>query len=146
MSGRGLLMEESCWGPQPVRGAYLVGTGSPQCGHLGRLSGAAKRRVLTLRNFCGRPILTTGAPTMNLCLHTWIGGFTGQNYDFVSQSKKSLTLSVAANMDLIFYFFSDFSYLLPSIKNTNFYRFNVLKEKKNTSKYRRVQVQGCPRR
>jgi hypothetical protein len=58
---------------------------------------------------------------------------TGQNYDFVSQSKKSLTLSVAANMDLIFYFFSDFSYLLSSIKNTNFYRFNVLKEKKTTS-------------
>jgi hypothetical protein len=27
------------------------------------------------------------------------GVTTGQNYDFVSQSKKSLTLSVAANMD-----------------------------------------------
>jgi hypothetical protein len=40
---------------------------------------------------------------------------TGQNYDFELQSKKSLTLSVAANMDLIFYFFSDFSYLLSYI-------------------------------
>jgi hypothetical protein len=39
VSGRGLPMEESCRGPQPVRGVYLVATGSPQCGHLGRSSG-----------------------------------------------------------------------------------------------------------
>jgi hypothetical protein len=65
-------------GPQPVKGANLVGIGSPQGGHLGRWSGAVERRNLTLRNFCGRQISTTGAPTTNQCLHIWIGGFQDQ--------------------------------------------------------------------
>jgi hypothetical protein len=47
---------------------------------------------------------------------------TGQNYDFVSQSKKFLTLSVAANMDLFSYFFNDFSYHLSHIKRIHLYK------------------------
>jgi hypothetical protein len=76
--GRRLPMEQFCRGPQPVKGAYLVGTGSFQGGHLGRWSGAAEKRILTIRNFCGRPASTTGAPTTPQCLRTWIGGFQHQ--------------------------------------------------------------------
>jgi hypothetical protein len=47
--GEGLLTEESCRGPQPVENAHPVGKGSPQCGHLGRSSGAARRWVLTTK-------------------------------------------------------------------------------------------------
>jgi hypothetical protein len=46
MSGRDLLTEESGRGPQPVQNVHPVGTGSPQCRHLGRSSGAARGWVL----------------------------------------------------------------------------------------------------
>jgi hypothetical protein len=78
LSGRRLPVEESCQGPQPVRGVYLKGTGSPQCGHLGRSSGAARRWFLTLRNLSGTPTTTTGVPTTSPCHPTRIGGFLFQ--------------------------------------------------------------------
>jgi hypothetical protein len=76
--GEGPAHEQFRRGPQPVKGANLVGIESPQGGHLGRWSGAAKRRVLTLRNFCGRQVSMTGAPMTIQCLPIWIGGFQDQ--------------------------------------------------------------------
>jgi hypothetical protein len=76
--GEAPAYEHFCRGPQPVKGANLVGIGSPQGGHLGRWSGAARRQVLTLRNFCGRQVLTTGTPTTIQCLPIRIGGFQDQ--------------------------------------------------------------------
>jgi hypothetical protein len=78
LSGMRLSVKESCRGPQPVSGMYLAGTGSLQCGHLGRWSGAARRRVLTLRNLCGTSTTTTEVPTTSLCHHIRIGGFQVQ--------------------------------------------------------------------
>jgi hypothetical protein len=74
MSGRRLLVGESCRRPQPVRGVYPAGTGSLQCRHLGRWSGAARRRVLTLRNLCR----TSTFPTTSLCPLIRTGGFQEQ--------------------------------------------------------------------
>jgi hypothetical protein len=47
--GEGLSMQEPCQGPQTVSDAHLVVKGFPQCGQLGRSSGAARRWVLTTK-------------------------------------------------------------------------------------------------
>jgi hypothetical protein len=65
-------------GPQPVRGAYPVGIGTLQGGHLGRWSGAAERRNLATRNICRIHLVVTSSTTTTSSSLTRIGGFQDQ--------------------------------------------------------------------
>jgi hypothetical protein len=62
-------------GPQPDRGTYSMGIGTPQGGHLGRWSGAAERRNLATRNICGSHQVVTNFRTMTQSPLIRIGGF-----------------------------------------------------------------------